>query len=201
MFKRSIAGFVVLACSLVASGGELRDNEMVIGGGSGEANGLWASGPSWVVRRNAPGVSVGLMQTPRKERRFAYVLIVKGDEKRKELAQQESNCEVNGSTAVSKGMIEIANKKATFEYTVKIDPAGKLPPVETFTLNGKAIDVAKGRVLLVDLSAERVSWQQQAIQLPSPALWHSETKFVEAQAKQLVEQFRRDSKEVREFLK
>jgi hypothetical protein len=135
------------------------------------------------------------------DRGYAYVLVIKGDEQRKTLAEYASECEVVASTARSRGSVAIGTRKAAFEYQVEIDPTGKRAPVETLSINGKALDVSKGRVVLIDLSGPNVNWKQVRVGLPVSPAYPKETAQVESQAKELLGHLRRGSAEAREFLK
>ena len=46
MCARIAAGLALLCTAVGAVGADLRPNEMIIGGGNCEADGLWVSGPS-----------------------------------------------------------------------------------------------------------------------------------------------------------
>jgi hypothetical protein len=201
MYARIAVGLVLLFTAPGAFGGDLRPNEMIVGGGSCEADGLWVSGPSIYLRRGSPGVAVGMARSPGAGRACAYVLVIKGDEQRKVLAEYASRSEVVGSTAHSRGFVAIGNRRAAFEYRVEIDPTGKRAPVEALSINGKALDVGKGRVVLIDLSAADVSWKQVWVGLPGFPAYPEGTAQVESQAEELLGRLRRDSAEVRGFLK
>src|SRR5262245_17148269 len=194
MYARIAVGLALLCTAPSAVGGDLRPNEMIVGGGSCEAEGLWVSGPSMYVRRGSPAVAVGMARLPGAGRGYTYVLVIKGDEQRQTLAEYGSESEVAMSAARSRGFLAIGKRRATFEYQVEIDPAGKRAPVETLSINGKHVDVGKGRVVLIDLSAPDVSWKQVGIALPASPAYPTDVAQVEAQAKQLL-------RHVRDFLK
>src|SRR6266550_1898490 len=89
MFARVAGGLAPLFIALTAFGGDLRTNEMIIGGGSCEVDGMWVSGPSLYLRRDTPGVAVGMVRLAGKGRVFAYVLVIKGDEQRRVVASYD----------------------------------------------------------------------------------------------------------------
>ena len=134
-------------------------------------------------------------------RGYAYALVIKGDEQRKALAEYAGRSEVVGATARSSGFVAIGNRRATFEYRVEVDPMGVRGPVETLSINGQPLEVGKGRVVLIDLSAPDVSWKQVGVGLPASPAYPEGAAQVESQAKGLLGQLRRDSAEAREFLK
>lgn len=201
MSTRLVTGLVLVSTAAVGIAGPLRDNEMIIGGGSSKADSLWVSGPSLYLRRATPGVAVGMVQLPGRNKGSAYLLVIKGDERRKALARYDSKSEASGPVGRSRGFVEIAGQRVAFEYKAEVDPTGKQPPREVLSINGKALDLASGRVVLVDLSTSKVSWMQARIALPKAPVWPTETVQVESQAKQLLKVLRRAAKKVRDFLK
>lgn len=202
MLRRTAIVLIPLAIFfLVAPGANLRNNELIIAGGSGESDGFWISGPSLYLRRDTPAVTVAMVRSPGQEMGYAYVLIVKGDEKRKVLAGFESKSQVLGSIASSGGFIEIANRKASVDYRAQFDPAVKNALREELFINGKTLDLSKGRVVLVDLSTDNVTFTQTVVELPKSPTWPTQTPQVEVQAKMMLEHLRREDKQVRSFLK
>jgi len=142
-----------------------------------------------------------MFQAPGKERAYAYVLLLKGDEPRKALASYQGNSSVIGRVGHSRGFVDIAGSKVTFEYTVQIAPAVKQAPQETLSVNGKVLDLGDGRVVLVDLSEKGPKWKQVRIDLPATPSSPTSTDQVEGQAKAVLDHLRRESKDVRAFLK
>jgi hypothetical protein len=201
MFARFVAGLALLSVAPSAFGGGLRDNELIIGGSSGDADGLSVSGPSFYLRRNTPAVVVGMVRPPEKDRRYAYVLVIKGDEQRKFLARYDGTNGVSGPVANSRGFLEIAGKKVAFEYSIAVDPAGKQTPKEALSIDGKTVDLAEGRVVLVDLWAKGERWQQVRIGLSESPSLPTTTGQVESQAREMLDHLRRRSENVRRFLK
>jgi hypothetical protein len=190
-FTQPVAGLALLFTALVAFGGNLRENEIIVGGGSCEADGFRVSGPSLYLRRNTPGVVAGMVQVPGEDPRYAYVLVIKGDPGRQFLAHYDGKSDVSGSVAGSRGFVEIANKRVAFEYKVEVDPTGKQAPREVLSINGKDLAIGKGRVVFVDLSADQVSWKQSQVQLPKAPPWPALVDQVESQAQDLLEHLRR----------
>jgi hypothetical protein len=196
-----MVGLAALFIPLIPLGSHLRPNELIIGGGSCKGDELWVSSPSLYMRRDTPGVAVGMVQAPGKDRSYAYVLIIKGDEQRRGLAEYDTRSELAGTSGESRGFVEIAGKRAAFSYKVKVDPAGKQSPQERLSINGKALDLGKGRVVVVDLSPAGVSWKQVALDLPESPTWPTRSAQIESQAKKLLALWRRRGKEARSSLK
>lgn len=180
MAARPLAGLFLILLGQAAWADELRENEMIVGGGSSESDGLWISGPSIYLRKNTPGLAVGMMKVPGKDRILAFVVVIKGGESRKQLALYDSQSGSSGLAAYSKGFVELANQRAVFAYSLKHDPRGKNPPQEEFSINGTDLEIAKGRVLLVDLASDKPTWKQLRVELPKLAEIPMQTAHVES---------------------
>jgi hypothetical protein len=209
MFLRMLAGVSLLLVGSAAAGGDLRPNEMIIGGGCSECDGsegMWVSSPSLFLRRDTPGIMVGMVKPPGSARRYSYVFVIKGDERRTILAQYDAGDAASGDTGVrgawarSHGSLEIARQKVSFEYNFEADRAGK-QLVEKLSINAKSVDLEKGRVFLVDLSPGGGKWTQVRVDLAESPSYPRETDKVEAQARDMLKHLRERSEAVRKFLK
>lgn len=199
MFALTLAKIALLLYPPLFWGTPLRENEVIFAGGSCEADGLWVCGPSFFLRRGSPGVVVGMVQEPGKKPGHGYVMIIKGDNQRNHFPRVERACEAGGSAAVSKGSLEIADQKVDFAYRIVLDLKGK--PRETFSINGKPLDLAQGRVVLVDLSGLAVNWKQVGVDLAPSPICPTRTEQVEAQARRLLRHLAERKKEVIDFSK
>jgi hypothetical protein len=201
MASQSAVALVLFAVVWNASAGSPGENEMIFTGGCCESNGFWISGPSLYVHKGTPAVVAAMVKTPSKDRNYAYLFVIKGDEQRKATTQYDSNCGISGKKADSRGSVEIAAKKIAFEYRAELDPMESKPLRETLSINGKALDLGRGRVVLFDVSGDQLIMKQIRIALPSSSTFAAETAQVESQAKKLLELLRRGDKEARDFLK
>lgn len=200
MFARMTAALIALFIGLSsARGTDLHENEMIVGGGSTEADGLWISGPSLYLRRDMPGMFFAMAKAPEGKRTFAYFLLIKGDERRRTFATYSSRSAVAAALGTSAGSVEIAGKRVDVAYQMVIDPTGKQAPQETLTINGQALDLRSGRVVLVDLSGDKVRHEQIDATLPGDPPELRETKDVESLSKRLLDRLSKENKSVREL--
>lgn len=197
MFTKRMAALTLLMAGLPASmHAGLRDNEMVIAGGSAAADGLWISAPSVYLRRGTVGVVRAMRQASGGRAEHAYVLLIRGDESRSQLAHCDSRCTARTSSAVSGGSVRIGGRKVVFDYGWKVAETGMR---ESLFVNGKALDPVKGRVVLIDLSIDDTPVRQVGADLPKMAPADG-TAVVETQARQLLDHLRRTDDAVRRFL-
>jgi hypothetical protein len=202
MFARTVTTIaIILLVNSSLDAGKLKENEMISGGGFTQADGFWVSGPSIWLRRDQPGVVLGMIQPPKGNREYAYLLIIKGDEKRNTLANFESQSKVDGILAQSSGSVLILGNQIKVDYQARMDPKGKQALQENLSLNGKSLDLRKGRVFLVDLSGKEARWNQVQGPLPANPDYPQEIKKIEETAKKSLNSLRKENAKVREFLK
>jgi len=69
------------------------------------------------------------------------------------------------------------------------------------TVNGKSVDLSKGRLLLVTHADSDFTWQQESAELPKSVTAPRTVKEAEALAKENVKKLQQGNDAVREFLK
>jgi hypothetical protein len=193
----AFAAFVTI-CSLAATP-QLRADEFVAGGGSAESDGFWVSSPNVRFRRDGPGVAFGLIQPPGSPRAYAYLVLVKGVEGK--VKGGSCGCTNDGRAARSELQFEADGARLQVVHKLEVDPKNKKVVSESLTANGKALDLSKGRVLLVSPAGKDFTWQQEAAELPKAPAAPRTTEEVEALAKEHVRRLRHGSEAVRAFLR
>jgi hypothetical protein len=188
---------IALICGLTATP-ELRADHFVFGGGSTESDGFWVSGPNARFYKNSPGVTFGLIQPPGSAKTYAYLLLIKGVEPKG--TNYGGGCKNDVNAATSWFELEANGVKLRVEYKMEIDAQNKKPVSESLTVNGKSIELPKGRVLLVSFAGKDITWQQDAVELPQSPTAPRTTQDVEALAKDHVKRLRQESEAVRAFL-
>jgi hypothetical protein len=199
MFTRPFAGTLVVL--LACAPGEAADNELRHGGGYCESEGFWISGLNLCLRRDTPGVAFGMVRPPRGDAAYAYLVLIKGDEKRRHFPDYGSRVETDGKTATDTFHLGINGTRVDVRYGATIDPRDVTKLGETLTINGKPVDVRAGRVLLVDLSGAEPRWQQVRVALPARPAVVETLDELESRARAHVRRLRQESEVVRRFLK
>jgi hypothetical protein len=190
-FNATLAALIVPG----VEAGSLKTNEIVITGGNSESDGLSATGMSLWLKKGEPGVAFGMARQPGKAPEYGYVLLIKGDADRKNLPSFGVTSTSDGRVASGGGNVEINGHRAEIAYSLN------LAKVETMTINGKAFDLSKGRVFLIDLNEKEAKVQQVQVVLPSAPALPTRAEDVDRLAKGHIKQLRKDSVAVREFLK
>jgi hypothetical protein len=188
----------LMVYTLVATS-QLRANELVSGGGSSESDGFWVSAPNVRFRQGGPGVAFGLIQPPGSPKKYSYLVLIKGIEGK--WSGYGGSCKCDGRTASSSLQLEVGGAKLQVVYKMEIDRQNNKVTSETLTVNGKALDLNKGRVLLASPTGKDFTWQQEAAELPKAASAPRTLEEVEALATELVKRLRKESEGVRAFLK
>jgi hypothetical protein len=203
MPSRQLLASVILLATLapLVAAGSLRPNELTLGGGISESEGLSVSSMSLWLRRDSPGVAFGMSRGAVTPWAYSYLLLIKGDPRRERLAGHNSTCSSDGQTATGGGHVEINGVRADVAYSLRIGPQGKQDLVEGITINGKAFDLGQGRVFLVDLSGGPARVRQVNTDLPRPAVTPKTPKEVDRLAREHLKRLRKQSAAVRVFLK
>jgi hypothetical protein len=179
----------------------IRTNELIAGGGSCKSADLFITSMILWLRRGEPGVAFGMAKGPDTELASKYVLLVKGDPERRNPPDYDCTSYLNGNVARGGGHVEINGNRASVAYNLEVNQAGGRGEQERLTINGKAFDLGRGRVFLVDLSGTSVDVRQVKAELTKGAAAPRTTEDVEWLARGHLRQLRKVSAAVREFSK
>ena len=150
-----------------------------------------------VVREGAVGVAFGSLRLARGKRAPAYVLLLDhrlGGEGKSEF---DDTASADETQAEARQTITIDDHTIKLVYRVELD--ARKAAKETLTLNGKAIDLTRGRVLLVDLRASPPRWEQRKVDLPAEVDAATAKKAASALAAKLLAHLRGKDRRVKEF--
>ena len=191
---------LTLFCFLcLAAATQLCADGFIFGGGGSDSGGLWVSTPNARFRNDGPGVVYGLLSTPGGSPTCGYVVVVRGKDWRSVGFNGQATSD--GRTASSTMGLEVGGRKLQLVYAVKYDPTSKQSIIETVTLDGKQLDLTKGRVLLVAADGDGSARQCDVDLRRAPAAMPRTLEDVEAQAKALLKALCDESVAVRDFLK
>lgn len=201
MFRfRILAMSLILAVLPTAFAADLRENEILLPGGGARSGDLWVSSPSLRIRQGMPASAFAFVKAPGGATQYAFLIVIKGEEGRKTLAPYSSTSTSDGSKGRSAGYVDIAGKRVAFEYELAFDPANAVRVTEKLTLDGKAIDLSKGRVLLVDPTGKELECSQLQADLPDPKSPTTPDELDAAADKQL-DLLKKEHAAIRTFLK
>lgn len=177
--------------------------EFLVGNGGGaSANDYAWTGCCTHLAVGEPGVLFATMKKPTNERDFMYVILLKHQETKASSSTEE---EVSGNDAAlrTKGtlILELGGKKLTVVHALEMDTTTGTMKSEMFSINDKPVDFAKGRVILLDLTSDTITWKQVKAKLPTKLPDQEKTDGVRETAKRVRTELPADSKEVQEFLK
>jgi hypothetical protein len=152
-----------------------------------------------VVRGKAPGVAFGTVKAGGNKRQLSYLVIFRhnvGGAGKSEFTEEAMAEESRGESAQA---VTIDGQALKVEYAVTLD-ARKRIDKETLTVNKKPVDTAKGRVFLVDLTANPPKWEQVQAKLPAEVADASGKKAAEALAREVVAALVKEDKKVKAFV-
>ena len=179
--------------------------EHFISGGAGVGGDDWyvTSGGTYVME-DEPGVLFGMVEAPNGDRSLSYVVLFLHD--RSELTQassaQNASLQFDGRSATIRDGISIDGK--TFAINLEMEMEAQDIKSTRININGESIDPSMGRLFLVDLTSDDVSWHQldRAFpkHLPAPSNVVSDTELVSSVAKQVTDHLATDDDGVHSFL-
>jgi hypothetical protein len=125
------------------------------------------TGPVHVSKPGVPYLTYTAVTRAGANPEIVYFMIIKPP-KSPDGSQQSSNGESSaiGLNGHAKSKITINGKELTVEYRMTVRPDGPLD-TESFTVGGKKQSFDKGRVFLVDLSADPIRIDQHDVKLPT----------------------------------
>ena len=100
----------------------------------------------------------------------------------------------------SKQSLTIDGKTLQVAYTVKLDVDAKKVSRETLTVNSKSVDLAKGRVFLVDLTTSPPKWEQRKLNLPAEVGEATSKKAAEELVKKVLASLTKEDRKVKAFV-
>jgi hypothetical protein len=174
----------LLVAAVLAS--PLGPNELVMGCGGSESDGLYVSSMNLWLKRGEPGVAFGLARGPATPLRYGYVLLLQGDPRRRTLAGHNLTSSSDGRRATGGGYVEINGSRAEVAYRVEVGPELR----ESLAINGKAFDLSSGRVFLVDHSVSPPRVRQFRAELPKEPTTPRTTADVDRLARELISRAR-----------
>jgi hypothetical protein len=186
---------------LLAVGGSSQGKIELVQGASGSRNdAMELHSGGLVVREGLAGSAFGTVRVGKGKRQLSYFAVLKhrlggeGNTATKEAVMLE------GGEGESKQTVTIDGKTLQVDYKVNLDPATKKLSREMLTINDKSVDVAKGRVFLVDLTASPPTWQQLGVSLPADVAETSSKKSAEALVKKVLASLAKQEKKAKTFI-
>jgi hypothetical protein len=190
-----------LAVVLLLVGAQAAEKMQVIQGTSGSrSDALEIHSGGLVLREGSAGAAFGTVRAGTGKRQLSYFLVIKhhlGGEGKSDFNEETTVESVEGE---SKQSLTIDGKSVQVEYKVKVDSVSKQPSRETLTVNRKPVDVARGRVLLVDLTVSPPKWEQRKLSLPGEVALASSKKAAEELAKKVLASLAKQDRKVKAFV-
>ena len=150
-----------------------------------------------VVREGEAGIAFGSLRLARGKRVPAYVLVLdhrlggEGKSRFDDVASAEDG------KAEAKQTITIDGHTLALVYPVTLE--ARKPAQESLTLEGKAIDLSRGRVFLVDMKSSPPRWEQRKVELPAEVDAATSKKAAASLAAKLLAHLRDKDRRVKEF--
>lgn len=146
-----------------------------------------------------------MTKKPGDDRELAYVVLFKHRANAKSeivtLANASAKQSSKALVATITDGIEIDDKKIELALTIDIDCTTKTVKSERLVFAGKAIDLKKGRIFLVDFTTDKPKWQQVEAKLPAKLPEPRDKTDVREVVTRVLAELPKGSIAIREFLK
>jgi hypothetical protein len=190
-----------LLAGLLILGGQAGEKLQKIQGTSGSrTDSLELHSGGLVVREGSAGAAFGTMRAGKGKRQLSYFVVFKhrlGGEGKSDFTEEATAEDAGGD---SKHSLTIDGKTLQMAYTVKLDVDSKKVSRETLTVNRKSVDLARGRVFLVDLTASPPKWEQRKLNLPAEVGEATSKKAAEELVKKVLASLIKEDRKLKAFV-
>jgi hypothetical protein len=150
-----------------------------------------------VLREGEAGAAFGAAQVGKGKRQLTYFLVLKHDLGKAEKTDFSEEANADNADGDSKQTISLDGRSVEVVYKVRVESGKKVS--ESLTVNKKTIDLSKGRVLLVDLTATTPTVEQRKADLPAE-VEASNKKSAAELARKVLASLAKQDKKVKEFI-
>jgi hypothetical protein len=189
------------ALLLIVLGGSSGERVEEIHGTSGSrTDALEVHSGGVVVREGEPGSAFGTVRIGTGKRQLSYFVVFKHRIDTADKTSFDAVTNARDLEGASQQTLSIDAREVKLEYKVKLDPGTKKLSSETLTITGKNIDLARGRVLLVDLTTSPPTWEQRALNLPAEINDTTSKKGAQALAKKVLASLAKQDRKAKAFI-
>ncbi|NBO93011.1 MAG: hypothetical protein EBV06_11980 [Planctomycetia bacterium] len=144
------------------------DKPLLIQSVSGSSNNrIEAKTGGLVARRGEPAVAFALLRLGKGKRTLPYFALIRYGADAGGQAQSSDDVMLEDRKASMKHTLSLDNKTVLIAHTVEVSPDATRTLRESLTIDSKAIDLARGRVFLIDLTEGSAKWEQKKLDLPA----------------------------------
>ncbi len=177
----------------------LEDKAELIQGASGSrSEQLEVQSGGLVLREGSAGAAFGTVQVGKGKRQLSYFLVLKhnlGKASSSDFAEEATAEEGEGK---SKQTLSLDGK--TLEVNYQVSVAGGKVTKQSLALNRKTVDLSRGRVFLVDLTASPPRWEQRKLDLPAEVPPTTTKKAADELVKKVLANLARKDSKAKSFI-
>jgi hypothetical protein len=200
--RRFTGGAALAALALLAWACAARADEktaLVRAATGADNKGLEVLTGGLALREGEVGGAFGTVRVGPGKRRFSYFAVIKHGLSAETGTSTSEHARVGIGAGESTQVVAVGDHKLTIVYRVKLD-GRKAVGKETVTVNGKEADLAKGRVLVVDLTAQPPKWGQLKVALPAQVPDASKPEAAAALVKRTLADLAKRNRPIRDFI-
>jgi hypothetical protein len=177
--------------------------KIVLRGSGGTSGPLGVSGGHLVVVTPRPGVFFGTVTRPGSPEEFTYLILFRYGPSGSEGSSRRIlfDCSSEGRKAETKDSIEFDGKRLEAAYRIDLGETPAAPASEALEIGGKSVDMAAGRLFLIDFASEAPAYRQKKVDLPAIPFKLQTTEDVERLAESVRKSLEGRDPEIETFLR
>lgn len=177
---------------------------MIMSGSRAYSADFGLSGGNLAIAAGKPGVCYGTTRFPGQQEKVAYVILFRCDARDLQDTPATTGIQFNGGSdgkqAHYQGTLTLFGKALAVQHKLERDVTNPGKFQETLVLGEQPMDLAAGRVFLLDLSGAAPVYRQVNVPLPDQRTQLDSLIEVEREAENLAKYLQSQSEQVRAFL-
>ena len=203
-----LLGFLLIGLVLVAGAGwwlyaQSKLSPFSVQSARTSSGNLTVSGGNLLIVAPKASVLFGTVKTPEGNERFAYLILFKYPRAKAAGPGQDAQfqCTSDGRNAEATHAIALEGKRIEATYRIELNQDLTTVAKESLSLGGKSVDLASGRVFLIDLTAEMPAYQQREVELPAVPVKPESMQDVERLVELIRKALESQDSEIKAFLR
>jgi hypothetical protein len=174
--------------------------ELIQGTAGSRSDALSLQAGGVVLREGGPGAAFGTIQAGKAKRQLAYYLVVRHRYPGEGKTESNEDVTAEGLTGTARHTLTVNGNSLVVSYSIKLGEGTKKPKEEKLSLGGKAVDLTRGRVFLVDMTVSPPRVEQRKLDLPAEVGDLSARKAAGELERRVTASLIKQAREVKTFL-
>jgi hypothetical protein len=153
-----------------------------------------------VVREGEAGAAFGTIQIGKAREQLSYFVLLKHSLSASNALEWSEETTAEDTIGSSKQTLALEGKSLQMDYEVRLAAKSARISRESMTINQKSVDLARGRLILVDMTANPPRWEQRKVDLPTEVTATTSKKAAEDLVRKVLASTTKQDRKVKEFV-